>query len=63
MLSKTKLYRVGFCCIEKKGKKNIVELNAIETAIIRLSATLTEVVFITTINGKLFRRRENSEFQ
>lgn len=43
--------------------KNIVKLYAIETAIIRLSATLTEVVFITTINGKLFKRKENSEFQ
>lgn len=39
-------------------KKNIVELYAIETAIIRLSATLTEVVFITTINGKLLKRKE-----
>lgn len=44
---------VGFCFIYIK---NIVELYAIETAIIRLSATLTEVVFITTINGKSLKR-------
>lgn len=46
-------YTVGFCSIYMK---NIVELYAIEIAIIRLSATLTEVVFITTINGKSLKR-------